>query len=99
MSDRCPLTGDPCSRLDCDPPHDCGAQAFSKPRPKPPQSFMLKQVDADLYINSDIDSSGMSVTLVQKQHGDKFPDPETASSLLRRCIERYPRTALEVVVE
>lgn len=59
--------------------------------------FAIRKTGTDLWLNTTIDSSGMSVFWGSIFHKDEFESREAAEQLKRRVLERYPHENLEVI--
>lgn len=58
--------------------------------------FRIRRKTDPIYIRSEIDSGGMSVTLTEKRLGDTFDTYDEADAFRKRVIERYPDEQLKI---
>lgn len=61
--------------------------------------FRIRKQATNLWLASDIDSSGMSVFWTCILNADDFKSWDDAASMLARAQERYPRESMEIVPE
>lgn len=54
--------------------------------------FRIRKADADLYLASVIDSSGMEVYWTSLENSDGWSNEQDALTFLHRTLERYPNT-------
>ncbi len=60
-------------------------------------SFFIKSKNKALFVHTEIDSGGMSVSLMDIIYADKFGSIKDAESFMQRCLERYPTEELVIV--
>jgi hypothetical protein len=59
--------------------------------------YAIKQKDGHLFLRSEIDPGGMSVTWMDIIYADIFSERKTAETFVERCKERYSKDEFEII--